>query len=216
MVDNCLCSPALQQPVKFGADIVMHSGTKFLDGQGRVNAGALCASEALVAGQFVPLMRSAGINLSPFNAWVVAKGMETLSVRVRAQSERALALARWLEAHPAVARVLHPGLASHPQHELAMRQQSGQGGAVLSFVVKGGREEAFSVIDATQVCSIAANFGDVRSIITHPASTTHGRLTEEQRQAAGIGQGMIRLGVGLEDVEDLKADLARGLDRLAS
>ena len=214
VVDNCLCSPALQQPVKFGADIVMHSGTKFLDGQGRVNAGALCASEALVAGQFVPLMRSAGINLSPFNAWVVAKGMETLSVRVRAQSERALELARWLESHPAVARVLHPGLASHPQHELAMRQQSGQGGAVLSFIVKGGREEAFSVIDATQVCSIAANFGDVRSIITHPASTTHGRLTEEQRQAAGIGQGMIRLGVGLEDVKDLKADLARGLDRL--
>ena len=214
VVDNCLCSPALQQPVKFGADIVMHSGTKFLDGQGRVNAGALCASEALVAGQFVPLMRSAGINLSPFNAWVVAKGMETLSVRVRAQSERALELARWLESHPAVARVLHPGLASHPQHELAMRQQSGQGGAVLSFIVKGGRQEAFSVIDATQVCSIAANFGDVRSIITHPASTTHGRLTEEQRQAAGIGQGMIRLGVGLEDVEDLKADLARGLDRL--
>ena len=214
VVDNCLCSPALQQPVKFGADIVMHSGTKFLDGQGRVNAGALCASEALVAGQFVPLMRSAGINLSPFNAWVVAKGMETLSVRVRAQSERTLELARWLEGHPAVARVLHPGLASHPQHELAMRQQSGQGGAVLSFIVKGGREEAFSVIDATQVCSIAANFGDVRSIITHPASTTHGRLTEEQRQAAGIGQGMIRLGVGLEDVEDLKADLARGLDRL--
>ena len=216
VVDNCLCSPALQQPVKFGADIVMHSGTKFLDGQGRVNAGALCASEALVAGQFVPLMRSAGINLSPFNAWVVAKGMETLSVRVRAQSERALELARWLEGHPAVVRVLHPGLASHPQHELAMRQQNGQGGAVLSFIVKGGREEAFSVIDATQVCSIAANFGDVRSIITHPASTTHGRLTEEQRQAAGIGQGMIRLGVGLEDVEDLKADLARGLDRLAS
>ncbi len=216
VVDNCLCSPALQQPVKFGADIVMHSGTKFLDGQGRVNAGALCASEALVAGQFVPLMRSAGINLSPFNAWVVAKGMETLSVRVRAQSERTLELARWLETHPAVARVLHPGLASHPQHELAMRQQSGQGGAVLSFIVKGGRQEAFSVIDATQVCSIAANFGDVRSIITHPASTTHGRLTEEQRQAAGIGQGMIRLGVGLEDVEDLKADLARGLDRLAS
>jgi O-succinylhomoserine sulfhydrylase len=215
VVDNCLCSPALQQPVKFGADIVMHSGTKFLDGQGRVNAGALCAREALVAGQFVPLMRSAGINLSPFNAWVVAKGMETLSVRVRAQSERALELARWLEGHPAVARVLHPGLASHPQHELAMRQQNGQGGAVLSFIVKGGREEAFSVIDATQVCSIAANFGDVRSIITHPASTTHGRLTEEQRQAAGIGQGMIRLGVGLEDVEDLKADLARGLDRLA-
>ena len=214
VVDNCLCSPALQQPVKFGADIVMHSGTKFLDGQGRVNAGALCASEALVNEKFVPMMRSAGINLSPFNAWIVAKGMETLSVRVRAQSERALQLAQWLETHPAVERVLHPGLASHPQHELAMRQQGGQGGAVLTFIVKGGREQAFSVIDATQLCSIAANFGDVRSIITHPASTTHGRLTEEQRQAAGIGQGMIRLGVGLEDVEDIKADLARGLDRL--
>ena len=216
VVDNCMCSPALQQPVKFGADIVMHSGTKFLDGQGRVNAGALCASEALVAEKFVPMMRSAGVNLSPFNAWVVAKGMETLSVRMRAQSARSLALAQWLESHPAVERVLYPGLVSHPQHALAMRQQQGQGGAVLTFVVRGGREEAFSVIDATQVCSIAANFGDVRSIITHPASTTHGRLTEAQRQAAGIGQGMIRLGVGLEDVEDIKADLARGLDRLAS
>ena len=216
VVDNCMCSPALQQPVKFGADIVMHSGTKFLDGQGRVNAGALCASEALVAEKFVPMMRSAGVNLSPFNAWVVAKGMETLSVRMQAQSARSLALAQWLESHPAVERVLYPGLVSHPQHALAMRQQQGQGGAVLTFVVRGGREEAFSVIDATQVCSIAANFGDVRSIITHPASTTHGRLTEAQRQAAGIGQGMIRLGVGLEDVEDIKADLARGLDRLAS
>jgi O-succinylhomoserine sulfhydrylase len=216
VVDNCMCSPALQQPVKFGADIVMHSGTKFLDGQGRVNAGALCASEALVAQKFVPMMRSAGVNLSPFNAWVVAKGMETLSVRMQAQSARSLALAQWLESHPAVERVLYPGLVSHPQHALAMRQQQGQGGAVLTFVVRGGREEAFSVIDATQVCSIAANFGDVRSIITHPASTTHGRLTEAQRQAAGIGQGMIRLGVGLEDVEDIKADLARGLDRLAS
>lgn len=216
VVDNCLCSPALQQPVKFGADIVMHSGTKFLDGQGRVNAGALCASEALVAGKFVPLMRTAGMNLSPFNAWIVAKGMETLSVRVREQSARALQLAQWLESHPAVERVLHPGLASHPQHALAMRQQNGQGGAVVSFTVKGGREEAFSVIDATQICSIAANFGDVRSIITHPATTSHGRLTEEQRLAAGIGQSMIRLGVGLEDVEDVKDDLARGLDRLVS
>ena len=216
VVDNCMCSPALQQPVRFGADIVMHSGTKFLDGQGRVNAGALCASEALVAEKFVPMMRSAGINLSPFNAWVVAKGMETLSVRMQAQSARCLALAQWLESHPAIERVLYPGLASHPQHALAMRQQQGQGGAVLTFIVKGRREEAFSVIDATQVCSIAANFGDVRSIITHPASTTHGRLTEAQRQAAGIGQGMIRLGVGLEDVEDIKADLARGLDRLVS
>jgi O-succinylhomoserine sulfhydrylase len=213
-VDNCLCSPALQQPVKFGADIVMHSGTKFLDGQGRVNAGALCAPLEMVESKFVPVMRSAGMSLSPFNAWVVAKGLETLAIRVLAQSERALALARWLESHPAVERVLHPGLPSHPQHQLAMRQQNGIGGAVLAFDVKGGRERAFAVIDATRICSIAANFGDVRSIITHPASTTHGRLSEAQRQSAGIGQGMVRLGVGLEDVEDLKADLARGLDAL--
>ena len=213
-VDNCMCSPALQQPVKFGADIVMHSGTKFLDGQGRVNAGALCAPVEMVEGKFVPVMRSAGMSLSPFNAWVVAKGLETLSVRVLAQSASTLALAQWLETHPAVARVWYPGLPSHPRHELAMRQQNGSGGAVLSFDVKGGREAAFSVIDATRVCSIAANFGDVRSIITHPASTTHGRLSEAQRQAAGIGQGMIRLGVGLEHLDDLKADLARGLDAL--
>ena len=216
VVDNCLCSPALQQPVKFGADIVMHSGTKFLDGQGRVNAGALCASEELVEGKFVPVMRSAGMSLSPFNAWIVAKGLETLSVRVLAQSERCLALAQWLEAHPAVERVLHPGLRSHPQHELAMRQQNGIGGAVLAFDVKGGREQAWAVVDATRICSIAANFGDVRTIITHPASTTHGRLSEAQRQAAGIGQTMIRLGVGLEHIEDLKTDLARGLDRLVT
>jgi len=215
-VDNCLCSPALQQPVTFGADIVMHSGTKFLDGQGRVNAGALCAPLEMVEEKFVPVMRSAGMSLSPFNAWVVAKGLETLSVRVLAQSDATLALAQWLEAHPAVERVYHPGLASHPQHALAMRQQNGRGGAVLSFDVKGGRQQAFGVINATRICSIAANFGDVRSIITHPASTTHGRLTEAQRQAAGIGQGMIRLGVGLEDIADLKADLARGLDALAA
>jgi O-succinylhomoserine sulfhydrylase len=214
-VDNCLCSPALQQPVRFGADIVMHSGTKFLDGQGRTLSGALCADEALIEQKLTPVMRSAGMCLSPFNAWVVAKGLETLLVRVPAQSARALELARWLEGHPAVARVYHPGLPSHPQHELAMRQQNGQGGAVLSFDVKGGRAEAFSVIDATRLISIAANFGDVRSLITHPASTTHGRLTEAQRQAAGIGQAMLRLGVGLEDVEDLKTDLARGLDTLA-
>ncbi len=215
-VDNCLCSPALQQPVKFGADIVMHSGTKFLDGQGRVNAGALCAPVEMVETKFVPVMRSAGMSLSPFNAWVVAKGLETLSIRVLAQSDRTLALARWLESHPAVERVYHPGLSSHPQHELAMRQQNGQGGAVLAFNIKGGREQAFAVVDATRICSIAANFGDTRTIITHPASTTHGRLTEAQRQAAGIGQNMIRLGVGLEDVEDLKADLARGLDALVA
>jgi len=215
VVDNCLCSPALQQPVKFGADLVIHSGTKFLDGQGRVVAGAICGPLETIESKFVPVMRSAGMSLSPFNAWVVAKGLETLSVRLAAQSARSLELAGWLEAHPAVERVYYPGLPSHPQHELAMRQQSGCGGAVLSFIARGGREAAFAVIDATRICSIAANFGDTRTIITHPASTSHGRLTEAQRLAAGITQGMIRIGVGLEDVNDLKADLARGLDPLA-
>ncbi len=216
VVDNALCSPALQQPVKFGADIVVHSGTKFLDGQGRVNAGALCASQQMVDEKFVPIMRSAGMSLSPFNAWIVTKGLETLSIRMHAQSAATLALARWLEAHPAVERVYYPGLPSHPQHELAMRQQSGIGGAVLAFNVRGGRQQAFGVVDATRICSIASNFGDVRTIITHPASTSHGRLSEAQRQAAGIVQGMIRLGVGLENLDDLKADLARGLDKIAA
>ena len=215
VVDNCFCSPALQQPVKLGADIVMHSGTKYLDGQGRVIAGALCAPEELVEKKFVPTMRSAGMSLSPFNAWVVLKGMETLSVRMAAQSARALEIARWLETQPAVERVLHPSLPSHPQHALAMRQQNGQGGAVVSFVVRGGRAGAFAVIDATRICSITANLGDTKTTITHPSSTSHGRLTEEQRLAAGITQGMVRLAVGLEDVEDLKADLARGLATLA-
>jgi len=210
-VDNCFCSPALQRPVEFGADIVMHSGTKFLDGQGRVMAGALCASEELVQTKFVPTQRSAGMSLSPFNAWVVLKGLETLSVRMQAQSARALALARWLEAQPTVERVYHPGLPTHPQHALAMRQQHGVGGAVLSFVARGGRAGAFAVIDAARICSITANLGDTKTTITHPASTSHGRLTEAQRLAAGITQGMIRLSVGLEDVEDLKADLLRGL-----
>jgi O-succinylhomoserine sulfhydrylase len=215
-VDNCFCSPALQQPAKFGADIVMHSGTKYLDGQGRVIAGALCASEKLVNEKFVPVMRSAGMSLSPFNAWVVLKGLETLSLRVKAQSEQALAMAHWLEAQPAVERVYHPSLKSHPQHELAMAQQSGQGGGVVSFVVKGGREAAFAVIDATRICSICANLGDTKTTITHPSSTSHGRLTEDQRAAAGIVQGMIRLGVGLEDLQDLKADLARGFALVAA
>ena len=216
-VDNCFCSPALQQPIALGADIVMHSGTKYLDGQGRVIAGALCCSQALVDEKFMPLMRTAGFTLSPFNAWVVLKGMETLSIRMREQSARALELARWLERHPAVERVLHPGLPSHPQHELAMRQQSGVGGPVASFVVRGSdadraRANAFAVIDATQVCSITANLGDTKTAITHPASTTHGRLTEAQRLAAGITQGAIRIAVGLEDLADLTADLSRGLD----
>ena len=210
-VDNCFCSPALQQPVKLGADIVVHSGTKYLDGQGRVIAGALCASEAIVNDKLVPVMRSAGMSLSPFNAWVVLKGLETLSIRMQAQSARALAMAQWLEAQPVVERVYHPSLPSHPQHALAMAQQSGQGGAVVSFIVKGGRAAAFTVIDATRICSITANLGDTKTTITHPASTSHGRLSEDQRLAAGITQGMIRLAVGLDDVHDLKTDLARGL-----
>lgn len=215
LVDNCFCSPALQQPVKLGADLVMHSGTKYLDGQGRVIAGALCGPADLIEAKFVPTMRSAGMTLSPFNAWVVLKGMETLSVRLQAQSARALELARWLETQPAVERVYHPGLESHPQHALAMRQQNGVGGAVVSFIVKGGRAGAFATIDATKICSITANLGDTKTTITHPASTSHGRLTEDQRLAAGITQGMIRVAVGLEHVEDLKADLARGLASLA-
>ena len=215
-VDNCFCSPALQQPIKLGADIVMHSGTKFLDGQGRVIAGALCGTEALIGEKLVPVMRSAGMCLSPFNAWVVLKGLETLSIRVRTQSERALQMARWLEAQPQVERVYHPSLESHPQHRLAMAQQSGQGGAVVSFVVKGGSASAFTVIDATRICSITANLGDTKTTITHPSSTSHGRLSEEQRLSAGIVQGLVRLAVGLEDVEDLKGDLARGLSQLPS
>jgi len=213
-VDNCFCSPALQRPVEFGADLVVHSGTKYLDGQGRVIAGALCGTEQLINEKLVPVMRSAGMSLSPFNAWVVLKGLETLDIRMRAQSERALQLASWLEQQPQVERVFYPGLRSHPQHELAMAQQSGSGAAVVSFIVKGLRKSAFHVIDSTQVCSITANLGDTKTTITHPASTSHGRLSEEQRAAAGITQGMIRVAVGLDDVEDLKADLLRGLSTL--
>ena len=219
VVDNCFCSPALQQPVKLGADLIIHSGTKYLDGQGRVLAGMVCGPKSIVEGVLVPVMRSAGMSLSPFNAWVVLKGLETLGIRMAAQSANGLALAQWLEAHPAVERVYHPGLASHPQHALAMAQQGGVGGAVLSFIVKSAdavqaRERAFAVIDATRICSITANLGDTKTTITHPASTSHGRLSEDQRLAAAITQGLIRVAAGLEHVEDLKADLARGLDRL--
>ena len=210
-VDNCFCTPALQRPIELGADLVMHSGTKFLDGQGRVIAGALCGSEALINDKLVPTMRSGGMSMSPFNAWVVLKGLETLSLRVRAQSARALQIARWLETQPGVERVYHPSLESHPQHKLAMAQQSGQGGAVVSFIVKGGREGAFKLIDATRICSITANLGDTKTTITHPGSTSHGRLSEAQRLAAGVTQGMVRLAAGLDDVEDIKADLLRGL-----
>ncbi|HEY6135803.1 MAG TPA: O-succinylhomoserine sulfhydrylase [Rubrivivax sp.] len=214
-VDNCFCSPALQQPVKFGADLVMHSGTKYLDGQGRVIAGAVCGPADLLDAQFVPTMRSAGMSLSPFNAWVVLKGLETLSIRLQAQSRAALELAHWLEEQPAVEGVHHPSLESHPQHALAMAQQSGLGGAVVSFRVRGERAGAFHVVDSTRVCSITANLGDTKTTITHPSSTTHGRLSEAQRQAAGITQGLIRVAVGLDHVDDIKADLARGLSTLA-
>lgn len=215
-VDNCFCSPALQQPAKLGADLIVHSGTKYLDGQGRVVAGALCGPAALIDGPFMAVMRSAGMCLSPFNAWVVLKGLETLSIRMQAQSRAALELATWLEAQPQVARVYYPGLKSHPQHELAMAQQGGSGGAVVSFVTRGdtadaARANAFAVIDATRICSITSNLGDTKTTITHPSSTSHGRLTEVQRLAAGITQGMIRVAVGLEHIDDLKADLARGL-----
>ncbi|HSX94871.1 MAG TPA: O-succinylhomoserine sulfhydrylase [Hydrogenophaga sp.] len=218
-VDNCFATPALQRPLDFGADIVMHSGTKYLDGQGRVMAGALCASQAMVTEKFLPVLKSAGMTLAPFNAWVVLKGLETLDIRMRAQSDRALALARWLEAHPSVSRVYHPGLASHPQHELAMKQQSGVGGAVLSFDVKAAhpdqaRQRAFHVLDSLRVLSLSTNLGDTKTLCAHPASTSHGRLTEAQRQAAGIGQGLIRVAVGLEHLNDMQADLSRGLDTL--
>lgn len=218
-VDNCFCSPALQRPIDFGAHVVVHSGTKYLDGQGRVVAGALCGTQAMVKEKFLPVMRSAGMSLSPFNAWVVLKGLETLGIRMEAQSQRALELATWLESHPKVARVYYPGLASHPQHALAMAQQSGKGGAVLSFDVHGdtpeaGRKNAFHVIDSTRLMSVTANLGDVKTIITQPASTSHGRLTEAQRNEAGIQQHLVRVAVGLEHIEDLKADLSRGLDTL--
>jgi O-succinylhomoserine sulfhydrylase len=220
-VDNCFCSPALQRPTEFGADLVIHSGTKYLDGQGRVMAGAVCGPSRLIVDVFGPVVRTAGMVLSPFNAWVVLKGMETLGIRMQAQSANALAVAQWLEGHPMVSRVHYPGLASHPQHALAMRQQSGRGGAVVSFDVRGddpatARKNAFHVIDSTRVVSIATNLGDTKTIITHPGTTSHGRLTEAQRQAAGIGQSLIRFAVGLDHIEDIKTDLLRGLDSLPS
>ncbi|MDR2129427.1 MAG: O-succinylhomoserine sulfhydrylase [Burkholderiaceae bacterium] len=219
VVDNTFCTPVLQRPLELGADMVMHSGTKFLDGQGRVLAGAVCCTAQLVREQFMPMVRTAGMALSPFNAWVVLKGMETLALRVKAQSEQALQLASWLQQHPAVSSLHYPGLPSHPQHQLAMRQQSGAGGSVLAFTVKGHtpeelRRNAFHVIDSTRLLTIAANLGDTKTIITHPASTSHGRLSEEVRQAAGITQGLIRIAVGLEHLDDIKADLLRGLDTL--
>ena len=208
-VDNCFCSPALQKPLELGADIVIHSATKYLDGQGRVLGGAVLGSQALMEGVYT-FLRTAGPTLSAFNAWVILKGMETLSLRMEAHSGNALALAQWLETQPAVARVLYPGLPSHPQHELAMAQQK-TGGGIVAFELKGGQPAAWKLIDATRMLSITANLGDTKTTITHPATTTHSRMTPEQRAAAGIGDGLVRIAVGLESVADIQADLARGL-----
>jgi O-succinylhomoserine sulfhydrylase len=209
-VDNVFCTPVLQRPLELGADLVIHSATKHLDGQGRVLGGAVLGPARLVNEQMVPFLRTAGPSLSPFNAWVILKGLETLELRMGAQSAAALELARWLEGHPAVARVYYPGLESHPQHALAKRQQRA-GGAVLSFEVKGGRAAAWKLIDSTRLISITANLGDVKSTITHPGTTTHGRISPEARAAAGITDGLVRLAVGLEAISDLKTDLERGL-----
>jgi len=211
-MDNAVASPALQRPLSLGADLVIHSATKYVEGQGRVLAGAIAGRAELVSGPLFQYVRTAGPAISPYNAWTCLKGMETLGVRMRGHCVNALDVARWLEAHPSVERVLYPGLESHPQHELAMRQQSG-GGAVVSFVVKGGRDAAWRVIDATELISNTANFGDVKSTICHPATTTHGRIPPAERDASGIVEGLIRLGVGLEDPEDIRADLDRGLKK---
>ncbi len=215
VVDNCFCTPALQRPLEQGADLVIHSATKYLDGQGRCVGGAVVGSEAVVGTDIFGFLRTAGPTMSPFNAWIFLKGLETLSLRMNAHSANALALARWLEKQSAVRRVHFPGLESHPQHELASRQQSDSGG-VVAFEVYGGQDAAWTVVDSTRLLSITANLGDAKSTITHPATTTHARLTPEAREAAGIGPGLLRVAVGLEDVEDVKADLARGLDRLGT
>ena len=211
-VDNCFCTPVLQQPLKLGADIVIHSATKYIDGQGRC-LGGVVAGSAKHMQEVVGFLRTAGPTLSPFNAWLFLKGLETLKVRMLAHCASAQALAEWLEQQPQVARVHYAGLPSHPQHELARRQQSGFG-AVVSFEVRGDRAAAWKVIDATRMISITTNLGDTKTTIAHPASTSHGRLSAEARAAAGIGDNLIRIAVGLEDIEDIKADLARGLAAL--
>lgn len=208
-VDNCFCTPVLQRPLDLGADLVVHSATKFLDGQGRVLGGAVVGNKKLTD-EVLKFLRTAGPTLSAFNAWVLLKGLETLKIRLEAQSANALQLARWLEAHPKVARVYYPGLESHPQHALALRQQRA-GGAIVSFEVKGARSEAWTVVDHCRLLSITANLGDTKTTLTHPASTTHGRITPEQRAAAGITEGLLRIAVGLEAVVDLQNDLDTGL-----
>ena len=210
VVDNCFCTPALQRPLALGADIVIHSATKYLDGQGRCVGGAVVGREDVVGEGVYGFLRTCGPTMSPFNAWVFLKGLETLAIRMRAHCASAQLLADWLQEQPAVSRVYYPGLASHPQHELAARQQTGFGG-IVAFDLKGGKEGAWKLIDSTRICSITANLGDTKTTITHPATTTHGRLTPEQREASGISDGLVRVAVGLESVDDLRADLARGL-----
>ncbi|MGD8999306.1 MAG: O-succinylhomoserine sulfhydrylase [Granulosicoccaceae bacterium] len=214
VVDNCLCTPVLQQPLKWGADIVIHSATKFLDGQGRCIGGAVVGSENLVGKDVYGVVRTCGPSLSPFNAWTFLKGLETLPIRMKAHCDNAQQLAEWLAAQPAVKVVNFPGLTSHPQHALAADQQAGPG-AVLSFEIDGGKDAAWRFIDATQLVSITANLGDVKTTITHPATTTHGRLTPEQKLETGITDGLIRIAVGLEHIDDLKTDLQRGFDAIA-
>jgi len=209
VVDNCFCTPALQKPLALGADVVIHSATKYLDGQGRVVGGAIVGKKDFINGKVFPYVRTAGPTLSAFNAWVFLKGLETLELRMKQQSQNALALAQWLEKQPGVARVYHPGLKSHPQHALAKRQQK-EGGAILSFVLKGGKRSAFRLINQTKLCSITANLGDTRTTITHPATTTHCRVSAEARKEAGIVDGLVRIAVGLENVNDLINDLKGG------
>ena len=211
VVDNCFCTPILQRPLEFGADIVIHSATKYLDGQGRVLGGAVLGDrDLLMEGGIFGFLRTAGPTLSAFNAWVILKGIETLKIRIEAHSAHALEIAQWLEMQPNVARVYYPGLSSHPQYDLAKRQQK-TGGGIVSFEVKGGREAAWRVIDCTHLISITANLGDAKSTLTHPATTTHGRISQEARDNAGITEGLLRIAVGLESTRDIKADLARGL-----
>ena len=208
-VDNCFCTPAIQKPLELGADIVIHSATKYLDGQGRVLGGAVLGSAELMEG-VRNFLRTAGPTMSAFNAWVFLKGIETLKVRMDAQSKAALEVATWLEAQPKIRRVYYPGLPSHPQHDLALMQQR-TGGAIVSFEVEGGRDAAWKIVDSTRMISITANLGDTKTTITHPATTTHGRISPEAREAAGIGEGLLRLAVGLESVEDIIKDLSTGL-----
>ncbi|MCG6900705.1 MAG: O-succinylhomoserine sulfhydrylase [Gammaproteobacteria bacterium] len=215
VVDNCFCTPVLQQPLALGADIVIHSATKYLDGQGRCIGGAVAGDNERVGKEVYGFLRTAGPTMSPFNAWVFLKGLETLPIRMQAHCSSALQLAQWLEKQPLVTRVYHPGLASHPQHDLASRQQTGFGG-IVSFELQGGQQQAWKFIDSLRIFSITANLGDAKSTVTHPATTTHGRLSPEQRADTGITDGLVRLAVGLEGVSDLQTDLARGLAALAA